>query len=126
MPLGSNNCFGIKDTDRYPGAVYTMTTEWRGGRLVSEKHGFEVYPSLAECFIDHGKLLTGGYGRNVYSPAWIAFQLNYDVDIWMRSIAPIYAPGNREYAKVILATAHSVEVLNAITKVATGFGKSIT
>lgn len=116
QPPGSNNVFGLKNTDRFPGAAYVLTKEWRAGKLVPEMAAFEVYPSLAACFEDHGKLITGGNGGNVYAKAWTQYKFDGDMDKWVQAIAPIYAPGNKQYAGKILATAHSAEVEAAVKK----------
>ena len=111
LPPDSNNCFGIKDTDRYPGAVYTMTHEWRQGKLVPEKHAFEKYPSLRECFVDHAWLIMKG---RPYKVAWFQYQEDHDLFQLIRSISPKYAPNNPTYIPLVTKIANDKELIKII------------
>jgi flagellum-specific peptidoglycan hydrolase FlgJ len=115
MPPNSCNCFGIKDTDRFPGAVYVYTTEWMAGKLTPARAAFEVYPTLDACFVDHALLITGGSEmNNLYAPAWGLYCQDHNRDSWFRSISTIYAPGNLAYSELVLATSKSQEIQEAV------------
>jgi flagellum-specific peptidoglycan hydrolase FlgJ len=85
-----NNCFGIKDTDRYPGAQYLLTKEYINGEWQTLRLAFEAYPTLADCFTDHARLITGGFipsRKNCYGAAFEAYKLDGDLDKFIRGIA---------------------------------------
>jgi flagellum-specific peptidoglycan hydrolase FlgJ len=89
-----NNCFGIKDTDRQPGCQYVFTNEFIHGIQTRCKLAFEVYPTLAACFLDHAMLLTGGYDPahpNCYAPTWGRFRQHGDEWLFIQEMAKKYA-----------------------------------
>jgi flagellar protein FlgJ len=90
MPPDSNNVFGIKNTDRYPGASYAMTTEWTASGPQRVNAAFEKYPSLEECFVDHARLISG-VNRNVYTPHFRLYSADKDVRGFLWGIAAHYA-----------------------------------
>lgn len=102
-----NNCFGIKATDS--SETYQVTEEYLNGKWETMKLAFEAYPTLADCFVAHAKLLQGGR----YSPAWRQFEEDQDLDALISGIGPIYAtaPG---YAGAVTALAHGPHVRAAI------------
>jgi len=104
-----NNCFGIKATDSH--ATYQLTKEYLNGEWKTMRLAFEVYDSLADCFIAHAKLLEGGPYRN----AWQRFQSDRDLDAYIRGIAGVYAT-DPAYANKILTLAHGPHVTEAIAK----------
>jgi len=111
-----NNCFGIKDTDRYPGSQYVLTKEYINGEWVTQTLLFEVYPSLTDCFVDHARLITGGFYANkpnCYSVAFKQYLVDKDVDKYIRGISKYYAT-DPTYADQIISLAHSQSVTNAI------------
>ena len=107
-----NNCFGIKDTDRYPGSQYLMT---KGRAWKTERAAFEVYDSLEDCFEDHAKLITGGFGEkpNAYAPAFRQYQLTKNLEDFITEIAPIYAEDS-EYESKIMELIRHPTVIDAI------------
>jgi len=115
-PKDSNNVFGIKDTDRYPGAVYVFTKEFENGEWRTLKLAFESYPTLADCFIDHGRLITGGFNHNkpnCYSPAYNLFRVDRDVEAFARRISAHYAT-DPAYAGKIVSLMNRDDVAEAI------------
>jgi flagellum-specific peptidoglycan hydrolase FlgJ len=116
-PKDSNNVFGIKDTDRYPGAVYVFTKEFENGEWKTLKLAFESYPTLADCFIDHGRLITGGFSPNhpnCYYGAYSLYRGDRDVEAFARRIAGKYAT-DPAYAGKIVNLLNSDAVADAIT-----------
>ena len=113
-----NNCFGIKDTDRFPGAVYVFTKEFIKGEWKTLKLAFESYPTLADCFIDHGRLITGGFDParpNCYRPAYEQYKLDRDAEAFATRISKFYAT-DPNYAGKILSLMGSLAVGLAIDK----------
>jgi flagellum-specific peptidoglycan hydrolase FlgJ len=111
-----NNCFGIKDTDRYPGAQYLFTKEYANGEWQTLKLAFEAYPTLADCFTDHARLITGGFippKKNCYGAAFEAYKLDGDLDKFIRGIAKYYATAPT-YADQIIQLAHAEYVVDAV------------
>jgi flagellum-specific peptidoglycan hydrolase FlgJ len=104
-----NNVFGIKATD--PNATYQITREFLNGQWQTMKLAFESYPTLADCFTAHAKLIQGGR----YSTAWHQYEQDHNLDGLILGIAGIYAtdPG---YASNILSLAHSAAVTAAIAQ----------
>jgi flagellum-specific peptidoglycan hydrolase FlgJ len=88
MPPNSNNLFGIKDTDRYPGASYAMTTEWIKGSPVKIQAAFEKYPSLQACISDHARLISSA---GVYAPHYQVYKTDRDSRGYLWGIAAHYA-----------------------------------
>lgn len=112
-----NNCFGIKDTDRYPGAVYVFTKEFINGEWKTLKLAFESYPSLTDCFVDHGLLVTGGIHcdkRNCYWPAYEQYLKDDDKEAFARGISKFYAT-DPKYADMIVSLMKSSNLVEAIT-----------
>ena len=104
MPKDSNNCFGIKDTNRLPGASYTFTKEFINGTYQTKRLAFEVYPDLTACFTEHARLLINA---GVYRPAWDAYVHDHNLDSFIRGISKHYAT-DPAYAGKITKLAHSV------------------
>ena len=77
--------------------------------LYSTLDAFAAYPTMADCFADHARLLTGG----LYEKAWEAFQADGNVERFVRAIGPIYAtqPG---YAEQMLAQRRAPSIVNAL------------
>jgi flagellum-specific peptidoglycan hydrolase FlgJ len=121
IPPDSNNVFGIKNTDRYPGCSYCFTKEFIDGTWTTQRLAFETYPTLTACFADHGNLLMGGYGRNVYSPASDKYKLDHDLDAFITGISRFYAtdPGYRSMVTTLAhgpnVTAHILKARTALT-----------
>jgi flagellum-specific peptidoglycan hydrolase FlgJ len=123
-----NNCFGIKNTDRYPGAVYTFTKEFIDGTWHTLRLAFESYPTLADCFIDHGQLLMGGFSierRNCYHPAYVIYCADHDVEAFARRIAVFYAT-DPAYAELIVTLMKSNRVIEAIAEARANLEKKET
>ncbi len=111
-----NNCFGIKDGDRFPGSQYKLTREFVDGSWVERRLAFEVYATLADCFSDHGKLVTGGYDaqvHNVYWSAWRQYLEDRDAEAFARGIAQYYAT-DPAYAVKVVSLMRDVGVAAAI------------
>jgi flagellum-specific peptidoglycan hydrolase FlgJ len=113
MPYGSCNCFGIKDTDRYPGAVYAFTKEWVDGKEQTLNLAFEKYPSLADCFTDHANLLTRG--ATCYRPHWDMFLRDGDLSDLVAGISAHYATG-KGYAALIRKLMKDSNLFLAVAK----------
>lgn len=105
-----NNCFGIKSTDS--NEQYSLTTEYVDGKPVQETAGFESYPTLADCFIAHGRLLTEG---KPYADAWEQYRddPNHDLDTLIGAVCRRYAT-DPNYTQEIMTLAHGAHVTAAI------------
>jgi flagellum-specific peptidoglycan hydrolase FlgJ len=113
-----NNCFGIKNTDRFPGSQYVLTKEYLNGEWIRTPLEFETYPRLEDCFEDHARLITGGFNParpNVYAPAFRAYLLSRDLEAFVRGIARHYAtdPG---YPDKLIAIYNQVAVRDALER----------
>lgn len=98
-----NNCFGIKNTDRFVGEQYTITKEWINGEWKIKRLAFEVYPTLEDCFTDHAYLITGGFPgakRNCYAPAFATYQATHDLGQFITGISKYYATDPEYDAKI--------------------------
>jgi flagellar protein FlgJ len=111
-----NNCFGIKYSPaKHNGKQLLVTREYfdtadhaaawvarLAGREILEATGhqangksqwkvrdwFAAYPSLADCFADHARLVTNG---KPYRAAWEAFVVHRDWRRLLAGIGPTYA-----------------------------------
>jgi len=108
-----NNCFGIKDTDRYPDSRYVVTKEYLNGEWRTMKLAFEVYPTLKDCFIDHACLITRL--KSCYGPAWLQYLEDRDLDAYIDGISRYYAT-DPQYAVKIKKIAHNPRISAAIAK----------
>jgi|SRR5882672_8420961 len=133
--MPGNNCFGIKIHGDWE-AQYLPTTEWfndaqcaaflakdnqRTAKLreLVQQNGdrklydctdaFSAYPTMADCFSDHARLIQNG----VYASAWQKYQQDRDLDSYIAGISAHYAtaPG---YSKQITDEAHSGTVQRAL------------
>jgi flagellum-specific peptidoglycan hydrolase FlgJ len=102
-----NNCFGIKATDH--NGAYAITKEYLNGQWVTQRLAFKLYPSLADCFLDHAQLIQEG----PYLPVWQQYGQDHDIDGLIAGIARHYAtdPG---YAAEVTTLAHGPNVETAI------------
>jgi hypothetical protein len=80
MPPSSNNPFGIKATGNEP-SVDAAAREFTAGEFVTISARFRIFPSVAQAFDEHGRLLaTGGVYRvamqNTNDPNAFADALN--------------------------------------------------
>jgi flagellum-specific peptidoglycan hydrolase FlgJ len=107
--IPGNNCFGIKATDS--SETYQITREYINGTWETLKLAFESYPTLADCFTAHGRLIQGG----PYSSVWRQYEQDRDLDGLIRGISKIYAT-DPNYAVTILSLAHNSQVTGAISK----------
>ncbi len=122
-----NNCFGIKMARRHARTQLLATSEvlrrdqmepgdvilehLAGGRVrVRGKRAFAAYDSLADCMIDHARLITTAacYGR-----AWQQYQADRNLEALIRNIAGTYAT-DPQYASKLLAMIHKPELQAAI------------
>lgn len=94
MPVGSNNPFGIKAVAGQP-FVTARTREIVGGRSVMMNQNFAQYPSLAEAFDAHGKLLAQG------RPYVNARSKLPDADAFAQALTGVYA-GDPTYGTVLV------------------------
>ena len=98
-----NNCFGIKATD--DNCTYCLTKEFIDGTWTSPTLAFEAYPTLADCFSAHARLLQGG----VYAAVWSRYKADHDLDSYIQGIAVHYATAP-DYAAQIIQLAHGPHV----------------
>jgi flagellum-specific peptidoglycan hydrolase FlgJ len=105
-----NNCFGIKSTDG--NGQYLLTKEFIDGSWRREIDAFRVYDSLADCFIDHARLLTDG---KPYADAWEHYREDpgHDLDTLIGAVARRYAT-DPAYAQEIMTLAHGPHVTASI------------
>lgn len=105
-----NNYFGIKHTSGPDN--YQLTREYLDGSWRSMRLDFQSYPTAADAFIAHGRLLTDGAP---YKDAWEAYQEDpqHDLDTLIGAIARRYAtdPG---YPTQVMALAHGPNTTAAI------------
>ena len=95
-----NNCFGIKVYGGCYGIQKLATHEYVGGKPEEQNLSFATFRSLEDCFEKHALLITAGYR---YASAFARYRLSGDVEQLVREIAPIYAPGNTQYADSVLS-----------------------
>lgn len=105
-----NNCFGIKPDHHGAGAQYFISHEFLNGTWVQMPEAFEKYDSLADCFADHARLITGGLP---YAGAWARFLTDGDVDELVKQVCPIYGT-DPNYTAKILGEMASATVTQAI------------
>lgn len=110
-----NNCFGIKFDHHGVGCQYVVTHEYVNGQYKEMKLTFEVYDSLESCFADHARLLQVG----VYKPAWDQYQMDKDLDKFVRSISKFYAT-DPLYADKMIKEIHSTTVQSALQTLTAG------
>lgn len=113
-----NNCFGIKDTDRRAGAQYVYTKEYINGSYKTLKLAFEIYDSLADCFIDHALLITGGFTpaeRNCYHAHFDMYQRDGNLEDFIAGISAHYATA-KAYAQSIKTLARQTDIVEAIAE----------
>ena len=110
------DCFGIKSDAHGSGVRYTLTHEYLDGSWRTMSLAFETYATLADCFIDHARLITQG---EPYAAAWelflqerAAFGIEVASSKLMQRIGPIYAtaPG---YAAEMAAMMQEPYVISA-------------
>jgi flagellum-specific peptidoglycan hydrolase FlgJ len=94
LPPGSNNPFGIKAF--HGGGVSAETTEVVGGQVIHEQQPFAVFPTLADAFTAHAKLIATDAR---YAPAMAALP---DVQRFVFAMAKVYAT-DPAYATKLLA-----------------------
>ena len=104
------NCFGIKANGRGCGTQLQSTSEFVNGQWTHPVLEFECYASLADCFTDHGWLISRGAP---YAQVWKQFQEDHNYPQFVLGLAKIYAtdPG---YGGTILSFSTSTTVSNAI------------
>lgn len=105
-----NNLFGVKADAHGSGVEYVLTHEYLDGTWEEMPLAFETYNSVADCFIDHARLITQG---QPYAAAWAQFQADGDADALARSVCARYATAP-SYAEEILAEMHSQTVTVAL------------
>jgi len=116
--MPGNNWFGIKNTDRFPGCQYQVTHEFMNGTWEKESLAFEVYPTLEDCFIDHARLITGGFNAqkpNIYAPAFAKFLKSKDSIQFLRDISKYYAT-DRLYASKLINLLQNKEIMLALAE----------
>jgi len=84
MPPGSNNPFGIKAAAGQS-AVDSPTQEVVNGATVTITAKFRVFPTLADAFDEHGKLLAT---NSVYAPA---MKLADNPEAFANALTGVYA-----------------------------------
>jgi flagellum-specific peptidoglycan hydrolase FlgJ len=109
-----NNCFGIKNTDRWAGSQYVVTKEFINGTWKTLNLEFETYPTLTDCFNDHARLLT--MGGTCYTPHWRNYSANHVYEGLVWGISAHYAT-DPDYAPLILSMSKMPAILSAIDEV---------
>ncbi len=104
------NCFGIKRDHHGAGVQYFISREFLNGTWEQMTEAFERYDSLADCFADHARLITGGLP---YAHAWAQFLTDGDVNGLVRRVCPVYGT-DPAYTSKILSEMSSPTVVNAI------------
>jgi flagellum-specific peptidoglycan hydrolase FlgJ len=92
IPPGSFNPFGIKALKGQP-FVEVPTKEVYNGKWVTIKAKFRKFPSIAEAFKHHGRLLCSG-------PYKVAINYRSDWRKFMQRIANIYATDPGYFGKI--------------------------
>lgn len=110
--MPGNNCFGIQVDHHGSGAQYIVSHEFLDGTWRMMTEWFEKYDNLADCFLDHSRLITEG---KRYAVAWAQFLQDGLVDAFVRKVGPIYATDPR-YADKILGEMHGATVTAALAK----------
>lgn len=114
-----NNCFGIKAYAGAYGAQELETWEEKDGKAEQVKQVFATFPTLAQCFIMHAVLITGG---ERYEDVWQDYLSDADqkraIAGLIRGIAPIYAT-DPDYADKLFAILAMPEVQVALNSVNT-------
>jgi len=105
-----NNCFGIKPDHHGAGVQYFVSHEFLSGKWQEMEMAFEKYNSLADCFIDHARLVTEGAP---YKQAWSLFLQDHDVDGLVRRVCPVYGT-DPKYTEKIEGEMKSLSVTQAI------------
>lgn len=83
-PPGSNNPFGIKAATGQP-FVLARTHEVQNGKLITIDARFRQFPSVADAFAEHGRLLAS------HAPYQKAMQAAADPDLFADRLTGVYA-----------------------------------
>lgn len=119
--LETTEWFTASELERFlasgPGRTARKTNSTRGGGHLGPVRTmyivldwFRVYPTLAESFADHARLITEGHR---YAEKWRAFQVHKNPVMLLREIAGIYATAPN-YAEAVLKVMRMPEVEAAI------------
>lgn len=133
--MPGNNCFGIKAAYTELAKQLLPTTEWftvkqaqaflsvpgrtatpssppdaSGRRQYACKDWFRSYPELADCFVDHSRIITT---VPVYGPAWAQYLKDHNIDALVDGIAAHYATAPN-YASTLRSIVGMPEVKTAI------------
>lgn len=92
FPTGSFNPFGIKARPGQP-YVEAPTKEYLNGKWVTVQARFRKFPSFAEAFQHHGRLLCSG-------PYKVALNYRGDWRKFLQRIAGIYATDPKYFEKI--------------------------
>lgn len=85
-----NNCFGIKPYPHCYGVQYFPTKEYVNGVEQSFTLAFATFPTLADCFIKHGELISQGAPYAAAMKKWKADPKRTPCSL-AKLIGPIYA-----------------------------------
>ena len=116
LPPGSNNCFGIKAVAGQA-CVTAMTWEHIGGRDVRVEQRFARYPSLADGFAAHARLLA----TSRYYAAAMKTWLSGDLADGVTEMAHAYATDPR-YAATIMGVIAANDLARFDREAALGAG----
>lgn len=105
-----NNCFGIKADQHGSGVQYCLTKEFIDGSWKAEPAAFEAYATLADCFIDHARLITEG---EPYAAVWKQYQQDHNMDTFILAMGRIYGT-DPSYGAKILNQAYAPSVTTAV------------
>lgn len=101
-----NNCFGIKADGHGAGTQYCLTSEYLNGEWEKMPLAFEKYDSLADCFVDHARLITEG---KPYAAIWAQYRADHNMQTFILALGRIYGT-DPSYGAKILNMAYSSPV----------------
>lgn len=107
-----SNCFGIKANGRGCGSFTVPTAEFIDGKRTIQTLEFEKYASLADCFSDHGWLISKG---TPYAAAFAHFSADHNVDALILAVGKIYGT-DPNYGPHILDFSKSATIVGALAK----------
>jgi len=108
--MPGNNCFGIKPDHHGSGIQYCLSAEFVNGTWEKKPEAFEKYATLADCFIDHARLLTLG---DPYIAAWAQYLQDQDLAGFVGRVGAVYGT-DPKYREKIWEEMHSQSVIEAI------------
>lgn len=105
-----NNCFGIKAYNGCYGTQLLETTEVVHGVTQHLPQEFATFPTLAECFEKHARLICEG---PPYATVWVQYEHSSNLGQLIHGIAPIYST-SPTYGQLLLEVVSMQPVQQAI------------